>query len=34
VRVAVERAIVAAWGNGMLREDKINTVSDSVDGTG
>jgi len=33
-RVAVECAIVAAWGNGMLREDKIGTLSDDVVGTG
>ena len=33
-RVAVERAIVGAWGNGVLREDKIDTVSDTVEGNG
>jgi hypothetical protein len=31
-RVAVECAIVGAWGNGVLREDKIDTVSDVVEG--
>jgi len=34
VRVAVECAIVGAWGNGVLSEDKIDTVSDSVNGIG
>jgi hypothetical protein len=30
--VAIECAIVAAWGNGMLRENKIDTPSDDVGG--
>ena len=29
-RVAVEHAIVGAWGNGVLREDEIDTASDAV----
>jgi len=33
-RVAVECAVVAAWGNGMLRGEKSGTLSDDVEATG
>jgi len=32
--VAIECAIVGAWGNGVLREDIINTASNNVNGNG